>query len=61
MTLDLSQPVSLLVDHISAITGAPRTQVVLQGLVEALPLMVERADQFKKRSGELSQFKGGKK
>lgn len=61
VTLDLSQPVSLLVDHISAITGAPRTQVVLQGLVEALPLMVERADQFKKRSGELSQFKGGKK
>ncbi len=61
LTLDLSPQVSLLLDHINAITGAPRSQIALAAIVDALPAMVERADQLKKRAGELSQAKGGKK
>lgn len=57
LTLDLSAQVSLLLDHISHVTGAPRSQIAVQALLEALPHLVERADAIKKRSTELVQAK----
>lgn len=61
LTLDLSHHVSSLLDHISAVTGSPRSQIALQALLESLPGLVERADAIKRRAGELVQAKGGKK
>lgn len=61
LTLDLSGPVSSLLDHISQSTGSPRSQIALQAILEALPQLVERADAIKKRSNELAQGKGGRK
>lgn len=61
LTLDLSHQVSSLLDHISAVTGSPRSQIALQALLESLPGLVERADAIKRRAGELVQAKGGKK
>lgn len=58
LTLDLSAQVSLLLDHISQVTGSPRSQIAVQALLEALPHLVERADAIKKRSNELGQVKG---
>lgn len=61
LTLDLSHQVSSLLDHISGVTGSPRSQIALQALLESLPGLVERADAIKRRAGELVQAKGGKK
>lgn len=61
LSLDLAQPVSLLLDHISAITGVPKSQLVLSALLDALPAMLERADGLKRRHGELARPTGGKR
>jgi hypothetical protein len=61
LSLDLAQPVSLLLDHVSAITGVPKSQLVLGALLDALPAMVERADGLKKRQVELARPAGGKR
>lgn len=61
LTLDLSLQVSSLLDHISGVTGSPRSQIALQALLEALPGLVDRADSIKRRAGELGQAKGSKK
>lgn len=57
LSLELSPTVSQLLEHVSEITGTPKTQLVQAALVEALPDFLERADRFKKRSQELSQQK----
>lgn len=57
LTLDLSEPVSLLLDHISDITGVPRTQLANQALLDALPDLLARADALKKRYSELNSSK----
>ena len=54
LTLDPSEHVSLLLDHISEATGVPRSQVVMGALLDALPALVARADAITKRHGELS-------
>lgn len=61
LSLDLAQPVSLLLDHVSAATGVPKSQLVLSALLDALPALVERADALKKRQVELSRPQGGKR
>ena len=61
LTLDLAGPVSSLLDHISQVTGSPRSQIALQAILEALPQLVERADAIRKRSNELVQVKGARK
>lgn len=55
LSLDVSPSVSLLLDHISAITGTPKAQLISQALLDALPSLLERADLLKRRAGELSQ------
>jgi len=57
LSLELSPTVSQLLEHVSEVTGTPKTQLVQAALVEALPDFLERADRFKKRSQELSQQK----
>lgn len=49
LSLDLSPPVSALLDHVSTVTGVPRSQVALAALLDALPVLVERADQVQAR------------
>ena len=61
LSLDLAQPVSLLLDHVSAITGVPKSQLVLGALLDALPALVERADALKKRQVELARPQHGAK
>lgn len=53
LTLDPSEQVSLLLDHVSDATGVPRSQIVLAALLDALPDLVARADAIVKRHGEL--------
>ena len=57
ITLELSSTVAALLDHVSDVTGANKTQLVQAALVAALPDLVARADAFKKRHQELSQGK----
>lgn len=61
LQLDLAEPVSLLLDHASNVLGVPRSQLALQALLQALPGLVEQADQVRKRSRELSQATQGKR
>lgn len=57
ITVDVAPEVALLLDYISATTGSPRTHIVLQPLLDALPAMLDRADSIKKRSAQLTQQK----
>ena len=53
LSLELSQPVSQLLDHVVAVTGGTRSQVAMHALAEALPGLVERADFIRKRAREM--------
>lgn len=55
LQLDLAEPVALLLDHVSNVLGLQKSQVVVQALLQALPGLVDQADQVRKRSRELSQ------
>jgi hypothetical protein len=57
LNLDLSPTVSLLLDHISAVTGQTKTAIAAAALLDALPDFLARADGLKKRSVELNQVK----
>lgn len=62
ISVDLSPSVSLLLDHISTITGESKAGIVSSALLAALPDLVARADGLKKRGNELLQAqKVGKK
>ena len=54
LSLDLSLAVSLLLDHVSDVTGATKSQIVNAALLDALPGLLERADTLQKRSLALS-------
>ena len=55
LSLDLAPGVSLLLDHVSTVTGVPKSQLVTQVLLEALPAMLERSDGLQKRATALEQ------
>ena len=55
LSLDLAPAVSLLLDHVATVTGTPKSQLVTQALLEALPGMLERADGLEKRAAGLRQ------
>lgn len=57
VSVDLSPSVSLLLEHISIITGQSRAAIISGVLLDALPDLVERADGLKKRHAELSGAK----
>lgn len=57
LSLELSSTVYQLLEHVSDVTGTPKTQLVQQALLEALPEMLARADGLSKRARELSQAK----
>lgn len=57
LSIELSKPVSLLLDHIVEVTGGTRSQVAAQVLCDALPGLVDRTDAISKRARELSQAK----
>lgn len=42
--IDLSPPVLLLLDHVCEVTGAARTTVITEALLQALPALIERAE-----------------
>lgn len=55
LSLDLSPSVSLLLDHISAVTGTPKSQIAIQALVDALPALLDRVDTLQKRTQAIAQ------
>lgn len=55
LSLDLSPSVSLLLDHISAVTGTPKSQIAIQALVDALPALLDRVDTLQKRTQAIGQ------
>lgn len=59
LSLDLSPSVSLLLSHVSVVTGVPKSQLVVQAVLDALPGLLERADTLQKRHGVLVQPKPG--
>ena len=61
LQLDLAEPVALLLDHVSNVLGLQKSQLVAQALLQALPGLVEQADQVRKRSRELTQATQGKR
>lgn len=60
LSLDLSEVVSSHLGHISEITGAAKSAIVMGALLEALPDLLARADGLKKRHQELSQARARK-
>lgn len=52
LQLDLSPAVAQLVDQVSSVLGVPKTQLVLQALLQALPCMVEQANLVKQLAGK---------
>lgn len=44
INVDLSGPVSLLLDYVCEVTGAAKTTVITEALLQALPALIERAD-----------------
>ncbi|GEM_PF-2251392 len=62
VSVDLSATVASLLDHVSAVTGTPKAQILSQALLDALPGLLERSDAFQKRQALLqSQGKSGGK
>lgn len=57
LSLELSPTVAQLLDHVSDVTGTPKTQLVHAALMSALPEMLQVADGLNKRARELSQAK----
>lgn len=55
VSVDFSSSVSLLLDNISDVLGVPKSQLVMQALLDALPGLVERAEGLKKKADALSQ------
>lgn len=60
ISLDVSDVLLSHLDHISAITGQPKSAILANCLVDALPDLLARADTLKKRHVELNQKKGGR-
>ena len=61
LSLDLAPAVSLLLDHVSEVTGSTKTQIINAALLDALPSLLERADTLQKRAQVLSQPQTQKK
>jgi hypothetical protein len=61
LSLDLAPAVSLLLDHVSEVTGSTKTQIINAALLDALPGLLERADTLQKRAQVLSQPQNQKK
>lgn len=61
ISFDVSPAVSSLLDHVSDVTGANKSQVALSALLDALPGLLDRAEGLQKRSVALSQPQGQKK
>ena len=56
LSLDLSPSVSLLLDHISAVTGTPKSQIAIRGdLFDSLPALLDRVDTLQKRTQAIAQ------
>lgn len=55
VTFDVSPSLSLLLDHVCEVTGATKSQVVMQALIDALPALLERSDSLQKRANSLQQ------
>ena len=49
-----------LLDHISDVTGVPKSQIVYGALLDQLGELVARADSLKKRQGDMLAQKGRK-
>lgn len=60
LSVDLSPSVSLLLEHISGITGTPKSQILSQALLDALPALLERAKALSQRARELEQASNAK-
>lgn len=61
ITLELSPTVANLLEHVSEVTGTPKTQLVQSALLAALPEVLAVADGLKKRYSELNHAKNGKR
>ena len=57
IAFDVPPPVAAILDHISEITGATKASMASSALLDALPDLLARADQVKKRHSELTQGK----
>lgn len=57
VSVDVTPSVSLVLDHISEVTGQTKSAIVGAALLDVLPDLLSRADSLKKRAHELSQVK----
>lgn len=57
IAFDVSPSVGALLDHISDVTGSTKSGMAASALLDALPDLLSRADQVKKRHSELAQGK----
>lgn len=61
LSLDLSPQVALLLDHVSELTGVPRSQLATEALLVALPALLERAEGIQKRAQAMQRPQAGGK
>jgi len=61
ISFEVSGAVSLLLDHVSEVTGANKSQIALSALLDALPSLLERAEGLQKRSVALTNSHAQKK
>ncbi|MBS0442993.1 MAG: hypothetical protein JSR38_13635 [Proteobacteria bacterium] len=61
LQVEVSDPVLLLLNHVADVLGLKQAEVVRQALLQALPGLVDQADQVRKRSKELAQATQGKR
>jgi hypothetical protein len=55
LSIDLAPSVSLLLDHVSEVTGSTKAQIINAALLDALPGLLDRSDLLQKRANVLSQ------
>jgi len=60
LSLDLAPAVMTLLDHISDVTGVPKSQIVYGALLDQLSELVARADALKKRQADMVAQRGRK-
>lgn len=55
LSIDLAPSVSLLLDHVSEVTGSTKAQIINAALLDALPGLLDRSDLLQKRANVLNQ------
>ena len=60
VSVEFSDSVSLLLDHISEVLGVPKSQLVAKAMLDQLQALVARSDALQERSNRIAQSRQAK-